>query len=170
MARRFTHNIVSAIDEVDALFRDRPIGVARRMRCSVCEVDVRLTQASARRWFLEHRPCGEAIGIRPRAGSDLAEIAWDLVTEGEIEPEDALRYIIAPTPELLGLVGRRSTRRDDRGGPKGPLDLSLQSGSSPVPPLPSHRFALPLGAGGFLPRGEISVGRTRPGSVAAADP
>jgi hypothetical protein len=54
MARRFTPNTVSSLGEVDALFRGQPRGIARRIRCAVCENDVRLTHISARAWLLEH--------------------------------------------------------------------------------------------------------------------
>jgi hypothetical protein len=69
MARRFTPNTVSSLDEVDALFRGQPRGIARRIRCVACESDVRLTHVSARAWFVEHGCDG------PNAVSERAAVA-----------------------------------------------------------------------------------------------
>jgi len=56
--RRYTPNVVNSVDQVGELFRDLRPGIAKRMRCGVCEQDVRYTHGSAVRWFLEH-PCGD---------------------------------------------------------------------------------------------------------------
>jgi hypothetical protein len=59
MARRHTKNTVTSVDEVHGLFHGLGPGVAKRMRCGMCELDVRYTRDSFVTWFLNHT-CGDS--------------------------------------------------------------------------------------------------------------
>jgi hypothetical protein len=59
MARRFTPNGVSTLDELDGLFAAVPIGGKHRVRCVLCEQEKQTTHAAARRWMRDHE-CVEA--------------------------------------------------------------------------------------------------------------